>query len=82
MSNRLDAMVARENNGKTYWTRIGAAFESRNGGWTVRLDATPLDGVIHLMKPLPKRDASERGGDGGSTREQGDYGQGEDNAPF
>jgi hypothetical protein len=53
---RLDAMVVREKDGKSYWTKIGVAFEGRDGKWVVRLDATPLDGVIHLMPPRERRD--------------------------
>lgn len=53
---RLDAMVVREKDGKSFWTKIGAAFEGTNGKWIVRLDANPIDGVIHLVKPLPPRD--------------------------
>ena len=68
MSNRLDAMVVREGkDGKSFWTRIGVAFQSRNGGWTVRLDATPLDGVIHLMVP---RERGERSGNQESQQEE------------
>ena len=53
---RLDAMVVREKDGKSYWTKIGAAFEGREGKWVLRLDANPLDGVIHLCPPLPPRE--------------------------
>lgn len=58
MTERLDALTVREHNGKSYWTKIGAAFPSKSGGWIVRLDAMPAstDGqfAIHLREPLPK----------------------------
>lgn len=60
---RLDAMMAREytdNRGdkKTHWAKIGAAFQTRNGGWAVTLDAmpAPVDGQykVVLMEPKPR----------------------------
>jgi hypothetical protein len=58
MAERLDALTVRESNGKSYWTKIGAAFASKGGGWIVRLDAMPasIEGQfsIHLREPLPK----------------------------
>lgn len=59
MAERLDALTVRESNGKSYWTKIGAAFPNKNGeGFIVRLDAMPasVDGQfsIHLRVPLPK----------------------------
>ena len=67
MTNRLDALSARESNGKTYWTRVGVAFQSKDGtGWNVMLDAmpAPTDGQfkITLMVPKPRDD---NGGGGG-----------------
>ncbi|RYG88636.1 MAG: hypothetical protein EON59_03815 [Alphaproteobacteria bacterium] len=71
MADRLDALTVREHNGKSYWTKIGAAFESKGGGWIVRLDAMPAsnDGqfAIHLRVPLPKD--GQQAGDG---RQQSD----------
>lgn len=66
MSNRLDALAVRESDGKSYFTKIGAAFENRDGkGWTVLLDAmpAPTEGQFKVMlrEPLPKdRDAAHR----------------------
>ena len=47
MSERLDAMIAREytdrdGNKKSSFTKIGVAFPMRNGGWSVSLEALPL----------------------------------------
>ena len=56
---RLDALTVRESNGKSYWTKIGAAFPNRNGGgYMVKLDAMPASNegqfTIHLREPLPR----------------------------
>ncbi len=37
---------------KPFWTRIGAAWPHENGsGFTIRLDAIPVDGRIVLTEP-------------------------------
>ena len=65
MTNRLDALSARESNGKTYWTRVGVAFQSKDGtGWNVLLDAmpAPVDGQFKftLMAPKPREGGDNR----------------------
>ncbi len=64
MNNRLDALSVREKDGRSYWTRIGVAFQSKDGtGWNVLLDAmpAPVDGQfkITLMPPREKNDSHE-----------------------
>lgn len=69
MTERLDAVVAREytdrdGNKKSSFTKIGAAFATRNGGWSITLDALPLPNMgergletrILLMPPRPRED--------------------------
>ena len=53
---RLDAMTPRETkDGKTFWTKCGVAFPSKNGpGWNVQLDALPVNGKLILMEPKPR----------------------------
>lgn len=70
MTERLDALTVRESNGKSFWTKIGAAFPNKNGaGYIVRLNAMPasVDGQfsIHLRVPMPKDGAG-----GGNSRQQ------------
>lgn len=72
MATRYDAMVAREytdrdGNKKTQWTKIGAAFPTKNGGYSITLDVLPLPTMgergletrILLMEPKP-RDGGQR----------------------
>ena len=41
--------------GKDFWTRIGSAWSHKVGkGFTVQLDAVPLDGRITLRRPEEK----------------------------
>ncbi len=61
---RLDALTVREKDGKSYFTKIGAAFPNRDGkGFTVLLDAVPASNEgqykIMLREPIP-RDGAER----------------------
>jgi len=61
MAERLDALVVKEKDGKTFFTKIGAAFPNKSGdGYTLALDALPTsnaegDTKILLKKPLPPR---------------------------
>lgn len=57
MTERLDALTVRESNGKSYFTKIGVAFASRNGnGYSVLLDAmpAPTDGQFKILLMEPK----------------------------
>lgn len=63
MAERLDALSVRESNGKSYWTKIGVAFPTKDGsGWNVLLDAipAPVDGQfkVSLMVPKPRQDSA------------------------
>jgi hypothetical protein len=59
MANRLDALSVRESNGKSYFTRLGVAFESKDGtGWNLLLDAmpAPVEGQFKILLRLPQDD--------------------------
>jgi hypothetical protein len=49
----LIAYTVKEREGqKPFWTRIGAAWPHQTGpGFTIQLDALPLDGRIVLTEP-------------------------------
>jgi hypothetical protein len=40
-----------EKTGKTYWTRIGAAFKRDGGGMSIVLDALPLGNQLMVFPP-------------------------------
>lgn len=70
---RLDALTVREVNGKSYFTRLGVAFENKNGdGYNVLLDAipAPVDGQFKIMlKPPQEKDGGQQQSrSGGSGR--------------
>ena len=53
-------MVREDENKKSWWTKIGAGFENRNGdGYQLLFDALPIPGKDGLVKVVMKR-ATER----------------------
>jgi hypothetical protein len=82
MTARYDIMVARESNGKTYWTKLGVMFPM-NGkdGFSISLEALPIpqmgkDGKIEcrLMAFPPKEQDGYQSQ--GNAKSQGGYGGG------
>lgn len=43
---------------KTFWNRIGAAWKRDDGGFSIQLDALPMDGKMLIAPP---REAQEQG---------------------
>lgn len=69
MANRMDIVTPRAgSDGKTYFTKIGVAFETKAGGWSLSFEALPLPslndkGALEcraLMMPPRDRDAPQR----------------------
>ena len=54
----FEAFTVREGSkGKSYFTRVGAAWPTKNGnGVTLYLDALPVDGKLILMPPKAKQE--------------------------
>jgi hypothetical protein len=43
-------------NSQDFWTKVGVAFEHNdNKGFSVILEAMPLDGKLTIRKPEPKK---------------------------
>lgn len=70
MTDRYDAVISRKDkNGKTRYTKIGAAFPAKNGdGFNIVLDALPMPNAegqawISLFVPKPKNDPISSGRD-------------------
>jgi hypothetical protein len=40
---------------KSFWTRVGVAFENRDGSLTLRLDAVPVNGMLQVRDEDPTR---------------------------
>lgn len=69
MSERLDVLIASkyQQNGqeKTRYQRVGAAFPTKNGGWSVKFDAptviVPGMADLVMFPPKPKGDRDSEG---------------------
>lgn len=75
MAERMDVLAPREytQNGekKTAYNRVGVAWETQNGGWSVKLEAVPVPqanqktGALEVnILLMPPRDNSQQGGGG------------------
>lgn len=38
---------------KSWWTKVGVAFENRDGSWSLELSAIPVSGRIMMRDPSP-----------------------------
>jgi hypothetical protein len=78
MSDRYDLLVAREKDGRSYFTKIGVMFPNRSGdGFTCFFEALPLPGPDGCKVIAKKADA----GNGGGSRQQSRSRE-EDHVPF
>ena len=61
LSPRKDIVGVVERNEQSYWTKIGVAFENRDGSWLLRFDYVPSrpEVKIQLREPLPPREPRE-----------------------
>jgi hypothetical protein len=82
MAERLDVLLTREyqagNETKTAYTKVGVAFATKNGGWSVKMEAmpAPVDGMFNfvLFPPKPRDDNGGRQpSGGGQSRQSGGY---------
>ena len=47
----LVAYHVTQNGEKTYWTRVGAAWPNKKGGFQVKLETLPVNGELVLLPP-------------------------------
>ncbi len=39
---------------RSFWTKIGVAFQNRDGSWSLELSAIPVNGRLQMRDPKPK----------------------------
>ena len=63
---RMKQLVAAVNRGDaTFWTRIGVAFENRDGSWTLKFDVLPTSAATTIqLRELRPRETAESSADG------------------
>ena len=52
-------IVEDEGQDKARWTQIGVGFQNRDGSYNLRLDATPVNGKLHMRLPNKKGGGEE-----------------------
>lgn len=75
MSERYDILTSRENNGKTYWTKIGTMWPLDNGGFSLNFDALPIPTLYNdklqvkavAFEPKEREEKSPGGFGGGKS---------------
>ncbi|MEO7111544.1 MAG: hypothetical protein ABI183_13980 [Polyangiaceae bacterium] len=51
---KLVYTIVDRKDGKSFWTRIGAAFTNRDGSLTLKLDAIPIGGTMQVRDWEPR----------------------------
>jgi hypothetical protein len=64
-------VAAVERNGKTYWTRIGVAFENRDGSWNLKFDFVPTSPGTTIQLRDVRRDDNPAVADEAGDDERG-----------
>lgn len=60
--------------GKSYFNKVGAAFEHKDGqGFNVVLDSLPVDGRLTLRTPQERVEETRKGSSQGRQRRDRDY---------
>jgi hypothetical protein len=66
-ANRKRVVAPIERDGKTFWLRLGAAFQNKDASWTIYLDAFPFTGKLQLRDWDEPWEGRGRGGQGGGA---------------
>ncbi|MGV8950122.1 MAG: hypothetical protein ACOH2M_03390 [Cypionkella sp.] len=93
MAERLDVLLTREyqagNETKTAFTKVGVAFATKNGGWSVKMEAmpAPVDGLFSfVLFPVKAKDDNGGGrqpsGGGSQSHQSGSSASDDDGIPF
>ena len=65
---RVAYTIIERGEGKSFWLRVGTAFENRDGSLNVYLDAIPVNGRLQIREYAPD---DEREGHSGATSSHG-----------
>jgi hypothetical protein len=55
----MKAFVVTKSGEKSFWNEIGAAWKTKNGGYSIKLHAVPVNGEIVLLPPKEKEDKKD-----------------------
>lgn len=51
-----DGGVDASGKAKSWWTKVGVAFENRDGSWSLELSAVPVNGRLQMRDPRPREE--------------------------
>lgn len=51
-----DAGADRSGKNRSFWTKVGVAFENRDGSWSLELSAVPVNGRLQMRDPKARDD--------------------------
>lgn len=60
MPKEVYAVQEGKEEGKSFWTKIGTAFENKDGSLNVLLNCLPLNGKIHIRDKKEKDESNEK----------------------
>lgn len=46
---------------RSFWTKVGVAFENRDGSWSLELSAMPVNGRLQMRDPKPREERAAVG---------------------
>ncbi len=52
-----DRAATADREARSFWTKVGVAFENRDGSWALELAAVPVHGRLQMRDPAPKDEA-------------------------
>ncbi|MBI1945056.1 MAG: hypothetical protein HYS27_05135 [Deltaproteobacteria bacterium] len=53
-----DRPATADREAKSFWTKVGVAFENRDGSWALELAAVPVHGRLQMRDPAPKDESA------------------------
>lgn len=56
-----DVPARGDKDAKSYWTKIGVAFENRDGSYSLHLAAIPVSGRLQMRDPAEFKDPKDNG---------------------
>lgn len=63
MAKRFDVFNVKEapegSKNKSFWNKLGVAFENKDGSLSVHLDSLPIDGKLQIRAHVPKESSGE-----------------------
>ena len=55
----VEEYVDKEGSARSAWTKVGVAFENRDGSWAIELAAVPVNGRLQMRDPKQERAVDE-----------------------